>query len=262
MTKFVIAATQRTGSTMLVTLLDSHPRVLCLGESFKCSTGNTALHHQEKSYAVFRNKTMGNRLQHYLRRKTQVKGYLDRLYATTNFDAIGFKMMYNQSMQFPSLVPYLMSNNIRVIHISRDNPLEVLVSLQTARARRLFHSREHVKVEPVVIPLVGLTKQLEKIRQYNRKWTEVFSENHPYLKIDYNSFSLERDHHVERILDFLQLEQQKLSTPLVKINPADFSLAIKNYHQVKDYLINTEFAYCVNGQRESLSTAASSINLV
>lgn len=52
--------------------------------------------------------------------------YLSALYGGEG--TVGFKLMYSQLRRYPEILPYLMKNRVRVVHLIRRNHLDVLIS--------------------------------------------------------------------------------------------------------------------------------------
>src|SRR3954447_6645289 len=109
-TPFVILATQRTGSSWVGQMLGSHPAV---GMSFELFDPR------------------GERFQYfagYVRQRTTRHNpfnrarlcfpYLDRRFAPrSDFDAIGFKLMYSHVKANPAVALYIASHRVRIVHL-------------------------------------------------------------------------------------------------------------------------------------------------
>jgi LPS sulfotransferase NodH len=123
--RFVIIAQQRTGSNMLVSALDSHPGVRCLGELFRMGKKpdrgvGLAISmldeiYQDESYQV----------DHW-------RDYLDAVVETAGpVAAVGFKIMLNQNRNvMQSLVE---DPGYRKIFLNRENVLAVYSSHKIAK---------------------------------------------------------------------------------------------------------------------------------
>ncbi len=240
MTKFIVLSTQRSGSTFLVTSLSSHPRIHCYEELFLHTN------HDPEAYLTYRTANMGRRLTHLFQRKQLIDKYLLDIYSPNgnNTQAVGFKLMYPQIRQLPEIVDLVKEQNIKVIHLIRQNTLKVIASHQAAKKRKLYHitrpldciSKVHLTPRKVKSSLVYLTQQVQMYRQ-------VFA-NNPYLEVTYESFVANRDYETQRILKFLQIEPfVPLTSPLVKINPESLSDLIENYDEIVRILRGTTFEH-------------------
>ncbi len=129
--KFAILSTQRSGSTLIYSSLASHPQIKCLGEIF--------LPEYKAEFSYFehvRQKGISRPLA-LIRRNSLVDEFLDRLYSSSTEVATGFKYMYSHSWyvpyRFPMAMTYMKENNVRILHLVRENTLKVCVSRQVAR---------------------------------------------------------------------------------------------------------------------------------
>jgi LPS sulfotransferase NodH len=151
--EFLIFSTQRSGSTWLVDLLNSHPAIRTYSELF-LDSGRGSRFAGAKDCSFF---------NEYLERAEHARpgdanlepllsDYLDTVFRSREgVEAIGFKLMYGQFGAYPELQELLSRRGVAVIHLIRDNLLDLLISKQTAVARDLFHARGDVKVSPVHI---------------------------------------------------------------------------------------------------------------
>ena len=121
---------------------------------------------------------------------------------------------------------------MHVIHIIRDNVLKTLVSQLTADARGFYHSSQNTEATRVHGPIQGLHARLERIKSEGESWTRIFSGRNPYLCVHYEELVASPVAHINRILEFLQVEPAPLASPLRKLNP--------------DHLAGTQFAECLS----------------
>ena len=78
MNKFIIYGTKRTGSSLMVSLLDSHPEILCVGEAIKINS--KGIKHYKFSYDSYRKKNLISFMMHYLSRDKNLEKYLNFIY--------------------------------------------------------------------------------------------------------------------------------------------------------------------------------------
>lgn len=260
MTRFVIVGVQRTGTTLVRTTLDSHPDILCLGEVFvaasglwirrQCGATMELWQQQELSYRRYVTGSVLHRMGHIAWRRHLVSNYLDWLYDRKDAFAIGFKFMFNQLRGFPSVVPYIRENRIRVIHVVRENAFDTYLSRVTMRARGFSHSTSHaaqqVKVE---IPVDGLVRELENIRQAGEQWAGIFQHDVPYLRISYEEFVANRAAEMSKAAEFLCVDHGvALHSNLKKLNKGRLSDIVTNLDEVRRCLEGTAFAWCLHGR--------------
>ncbi len=153
-TSFVIFATQRTGSSWLMDLLDSQPAIASYDELFLAGAsgngywGRTDREFFEPYYA------------HHRRRANPVERalwglrYVADLYAPRpHLQAIGMKLMYEQIWKNPVLWAYVVRHRVRVIHLTRRNLLDIVISEETALARKTFHAVDGDAVQTPAVTL-------------------------------------------------------------------------------------------------------------
>ncbi|MGB2694181.1 MAG: hypothetical protein WBD55_03220, partial [Dehalococcoidia bacterium] len=100
-TRFVIRAAARTGSTMLVRALNSHPNVRCFGELFN----------DEVDFVPFEVDGYDNfsARDRQLRDGDPVSFLSERIFCAQppEISAVGFKLLYAQNWSFPGLIEHL-----------------------------------------------------------------------------------------------------------------------------------------------------------
>ena len=135
-TKFVVLSTQRSGSTWVVDMLNSHPRVLAQSELFMHGGEGHPQWGGDRDllyWQTFIADKGGGRLV----RPYWLWHYLGRAFAARpGIDAVGFKLMYSQLTRISKpLMPALWLKRARIIHLMRRNALDVVLSKE-AGARR------------------------------------------------------------------------------------------------------------------------------
>ena len=155
MTRFVVLSTQRSGSTWVVDMLTSHPRVVAYSELFMHGGQGAPQWGQEKDlpyWQTYIREQGGGRVA----RPFHLWRYLGRaLEERPDVDAIGFKLMYSQLTRIARpLTPALWLKRVRIIHLMRRNALDVVLSRAAGEARHgVLHAREGQPVESVRLQL-------------------------------------------------------------------------------------------------------------
>lgn len=72
-----------------------------------------------------------SRARHGRLRPRSVFRYLDAFFAQG--EHVCFKLMYSQLRRYPEILPYLLRNRVRVVHLVRENHLDVLISYAVKR---------------------------------------------------------------------------------------------------------------------------------
>ncbi|MEL7447995.1 MAG: sulfotransferase [Pseudomonadota bacterium] len=258
MKKFIVAGIQRTGTTYIRTCIDSHPATRCIGEAFKVKNARGKAYGGDLGYATYLNESRMRWVRHYLGRTGMIHEYLDHVYALEGFEAVGFKLMYSHARRFPCIVPYMLENNVSVIHVERKNVLKTLVSVITARARGAHHSTKKVDVTQIELDAGNLVDRLARIQRDGQRWQEVFEGKVPYVKVTYEDFVADRDGQSAKVQEFLGLEPHTLKSDLRKLNPDDLSKIITNYDHVAEVLAGSPFEWCLGDKKAPGEVAAAS----
>lgn len=244
--QFVVVSTQRTGSTMLIKLLDSHPAVLCPGEIFFPGSGS--------EYAIRRYvaKSGLRKLRHEIARAALVREFLDQFYDQPGCSAVGFKYMYSQARRiprlYPSVVDYIIESGMPVIHGVRNNLLRVVISRIASKSSGVYRSTDALQLQPVHVPVRNLRKALSGLHREKESWQRRFS-GQPYLQVSYESLLSQRTLQERRLLDFIGVEyHEPLTSPFQKMSSGSIRNLVANFDQVKRELMGSEFEWCVEDE--------------
>lgn len=242
-TRFIVVGVQRTGTTLIRTTLDNHSRITCAGEIFKTRGLRRKPHLGPWSYTAHLDAMALGKVRDLVFRRTLVTAFLDDLYAS-DVDAIGFKLMRDQSQRFPMVVPYVREHGVRVIHVVRENTLKTYVSILTARVRG-FHSREKVAQVRIEVPASDLLQRLEGIEADSRAWADTFADGHPYLAVTYEGFVAERERALAEVCEFLDVPVETPESHLRKMTSDNLRDVIENYDEVLERLRGTRWESCL-----------------
>jgi LPS sulfotransferase NodH len=249
-TKFIIIAHPRSGSTWLVDMLDSHPAIVSCSELFF-------------SYAIKDKPTYSGEKdillkQAYLRKSKGVFKrlrpfscfrYLDYVYSYgKNVSAIGFKVIYGQLWHSPETLVYLLRHKVYVVHLIRSNILDLILSWDASRVRRVMHSFSDVGQFQVNLDTSNLLNRL-KWADTKIKFAKLLFSNFrlPYIEVEYEKL-LSKYSKFDDLLNFLGIERgkQKLETPLKKLRKGSHKEIIANYEEVKLILKGTKYYNFLN----------------
>lgn len=247
MTKFILLAERRSGTSLMIDCLNNHPKIFCgkrvFGQEFKVK--NPDKNNHSGDYFLYRSGSIKRNLLHYLNKKSSINNFLEKHFFKKNdLETIGFRFIYNNVSSYPEVVNWIKKNNIKVIHLVRENLLKTYVSTLTAKLHKMHHPRKGEKIitKSVKLDVSNLLKELERRKneiELNRK---IFSCN-PYLEIKYEDFVKNRQDESYKILNFLGSESiMTLDSDLVKINPSRLSDVVSNYSEVKKILIGTNYS--------------------
>ena len=200
---FVILTSQRTGSTLLVRSLDSHPEVCCPGETFYRGRNS------DLTIFNYAKRRRTGTFDLWFRRGRLVHEYLDWFYSLQGYAAIGFKFMYGQARRlpprFPQVVDYITANNVTVIHNIRENYLAVLLSRILAKGTGIYRAEQPVRTKAVEIPVRGLLHELERMRGTDRQWAGIMA-GLPYHMVTYEALVASPEAETARLLAILGID--------------------------------------------------------
>ena len=174
--RFAIVATPRTGSTWLVDQLHRPPETICYSEMFIKSSGATF-----PTFAGAKDVELWNapgRPAHRfdrLREPIAIRRYLQRLFtAPPATRAVGLKVMYQDAAEHPTLLPTLRLMGVKVIHLRRDNLLDIAIS-QTTRASRKNKSHSPVDELPEdsQLPFVEITSLMDYLSTMSKRTDQM-----------------------------------------------------------------------------------------
>ena len=219
--KFVIYGQGRTGSELLCSLLDSHPKIQCDKEILA--------HH------VFFPKLF-------------IKGK----YLACNQDAYGFKVKIYQLQDVQKLEPRkfmteLLNDDWKIVHIKRNNILRQAISWQVAEQRKQYHVKsknQKLSTEKVTIDCNLLLEHM-KYREMYQKTDEKVLENLPYLTVVYEEDLLPESKHqatVDKICDYLNIASVLVKTNFVRLTPDKLSELIENYEEFVNVIAQSKYA--------------------
>jgi len=220
-TKFVIVCRSRTGSNMLIDLLNSNPQVRTHGEMFRTLKGKSS---SELYKAIFPDKSA----------KT-----------------IGFKLFYYHPLDADGspVWNYLLNDGkIKVLHLQRKNLLKVhlsrLIAGKTGKWLIKSDSPRHSDLteKKVSINLTEMFGDFLKTNEQIQMIDDQFS-GHSVLTIYYEDLIKKTNLEMRKVFSFLGTPQTITTTNLEKQNPEKLSELIVNYEEVEEALCNTEYSF-------------------
>ena len=153
------------------------------------------------------------------------------------------KLMYSQLKQYPWLLAYMVLRRVRVVHLVRSNLLDVVVSQETAQARRQYHayaseavdhSAVDLRTEQLVPQLEGLQRSVDRIRLLLRLLPA------PSIEISYEELG-RGDDTLAAVFDFLGVAPRRVTSRFAKLNRDPKHVLIANYPDVERTLRGTPF---------------------
>ncbi len=240
MSKFIIYGTPRSGTTLLVSLLDDHPAVFCVGEALKKRHAN--IRHAEYAYEVYRRRNLVSRIRDIVSRRGLLEDYLDFLYGRPGYEAVGFKFHHVHGRRFPTIVDYFREHDVRVVRIKRRNLLKKHVSAVTARARNVYATDRELEVFKVSLDTDTLVGDLDALAREEDEIERTVA-GLATTTVVYEDLCADFEAAGSKVLRFLGVSdhERTLATPIKKINPDDLASIVENYDAVRRVLEGTAY---------------------
>jgi LPS sulfotransferase NodH len=259
MIKFVLLGYPRTGSNLLLSSLSRHPNIHVFSEVF-----NQDEEERQRSFSIGIQKSKsalpkkatdefdenayyrdGDDGAEFLRRRIFYEHALEPV-------AVGLKLFYlhaRGSSNARKAWEYLMSDqDIRIIHLTRRNLLESLLSWRIACETQEWtlpkgHSPKCSHLPPLYLDPGRCAAYFDMIQTERQRVSTCFS-NHPKLEIEYEQDLCQNfDLTVFMVEDFLQVERQLLDQIIEKQTKYQPWQQISNYLELKEHFRASSYAY-------------------
>lgn len=233
---FMVLTTQRTGSSWLMDLVNNVPGAEGHMELFYHEPRREPPRAGRNDYPRFVESRNGAASGS---RPWATFRYLNRLYA--RHGAVGFKLMYSQLRQYPEILPWAVARRLALVHLVRDNHLDVILSEELARAVGSSHAtvgeqlQRPARIELRIEDLVERIRRLEHKQRVVRALLRTLP--NPVHEVRYEALRDGRDA-FDRLCAFLELDAQlaPAASRLVKRQEKPHAEAITNYDAVRAVL--------------------------
>lgn len=218
-TRFVIFGRGRSGSTALVSLLNSIPKIHCEGEILNKPVMFPSSHVLAKC-GNSRSNIYGCKILSYQIKDVQPIN-----------DREGF-------------IRLLHKNGFKILYLRRENLIHH--ALSNIRARKFgFHTKNSQKQPPkkIVLDLDELMMWIKKSEELGRYETHLL-QGVPHLSLTYERNILNKYNHQETaklICKFLGITYNKAKTKYIKISPRRLQDSVANYNELVEFLKNTQY---------------------
>ncbi|MBD3322933.1 hypothetical protein GF339_00015 [candidate division KSB3 bacterium] len=220
--RFIVLSRSRTGSNLLVSLLNSHPNIHAEAEIFLRLNGRNYQDILTKAFA---------------RQPLYVK-------------AKGFKLFYYHPLDDKSsgIWNALASlDDLYVIHLKRRNILRTLISRKIAGIQGVWavtsteqHSAADKKDIAVTFTADELLEGFKQTRRWEQAGENIFR-NHPLISIDYEDLVDYRELTFYKVTEFLDVRYKQPKTKLKKQNTKSLRETVTNYEELKSAFLETEW---------------------
>jgi hypothetical protein len=224
--RFVIFAQGRTGSNLLETLVNSHPRIVCEGEIL---------------------------LRRYIKVLYPKHYVAGRASAYPTDTVYGFRLQpYHlnfHKLPVQDFFSFLTNNNWKIIHLRRENFLRQIVSGKIANRKKVWHYHDNnIQKKELTMPQIEINVP-QLLKSLEAKQVAFFEEKAllqsiSHIEIVYEYDLLHPEKHQEtanKIFTYLNLPTVEVATKLEKTPFQDLSKIIVNFQEVAEALKNTKY---------------------
>ena len=226
---FLVISRSRTGSTLLMTSLNSHSNIICRGERLNF------LRRNEKS------------------RKRNPVAVIKNIYGKqpTYIKAAGFKLFYShpndgsESEREAIWAQLAAIDNLKIVHLRRENVLRALISKEIAAQSGEYFStkKSNGPKSPKRIEFKPEKLHEELDNNELREKTCLSRFNHcEKLDITYEKLVSNPSETHQALCAFLNVDQVSLSSDLKKQNPEPINEILTNYAELEEYFSNTAYS--------------------
>ncbi len=232
---FVIISSQRSGSTLLINILNQHPEIICAGEIFKEQKTSNILHPEFTFDLPSRMKSIGFKLSPGRIVSKHLKKCLGK-----QDELFGFKLMTSQMDRCPSIGKAIDRLGLKKIVLIRGNIAYQSLSLEMARTGKKWSNisdstNEQGKTE---LNLKSLEKTLGYVQKSHERLLSLAKEE-GILLIDFDNLIHEQKECLLSITEYLglapefeyELEQKPSST-------LSYAERLSNFSEVESLLQN------------------------
>ena len=239
--KFVVLTSSRTGSTWLIDLLNMQKSVDAHGELFLAEGRLTPAIAGREDFPRFIEVHGVPRLT----RLPRLVCYLNQLYQTPR--TVGFKLMYTQLRRYPEILAYFALRRIKIIHLTRLNQIDVIVSDELAKITGASHAQagRDTGFPRVNLRVSSICGQIDRLCTRSRRAARLVKlSSCPSIEVHYESL-LESETEFTRVLDFLEIARSAdlVRSNLLKRGHRDHAEAIANYEEVRRDLASTPYSW-------------------
>jgi LPS sulfotransferase NodH len=217
--KFVVIARARTGSNLLLSLLNNHQQIRAFGEKFS---------------------RLGNK---------NTKLIFNEIFPKKSTKTIGFKLFYYHPIdsEDKSIWEILKNDtNFKIIHLQRKNVLRTHISELIARKLDLWTDRGRSEIGLVKKKININVDEFYRVLEKNEKQIEKVKnkfQQHKMIDVFYEDLVDNRSKTMERVFDFLNVSNHDSKTDLIKQNPEKMNDLIMNYEELVEKLINSKYSF-------------------
>lgn len=222
--KFIVITRSRTGSNLLMSFLNSHPDIIAKGELFRRLEGQSC----KKVWEII-----------YTKKPKHIK-------------YVGFKIFYYHPLDSEDreVWNYIKKDkSIKLIHLTRQNMLETVVSRQIADKTNVWTNKNKNNIQLV-------DKQVEinidhclnefKLTQESENRTRNEFKRDFFLEITYEELVKDKQDKMNQVFNFLNLKEIEVNTSYKKQNKENIEDLVINYNDLRLALEKSKWSYLLD----------------
>jgi len=228
--KFVVLARPRTGSNLLVSLLQSHPNLRLFYELFNESKS-------DKTFWDFINYNIDSIYQH--QEEDPVNFLQDYVYREMppSVLGVGFKLFYTHAKgsNESQIWDYLRDNvDLKVIHLKRKNLLKTHLSEEVAQKTQIWVGKKTPdQIYPIELDYNSTLEFFNSTTKKEHEHHQLFL-GHNIHEIFYEDLVKNIDFHSQELQKFLKIPLKHLYVSTPKQSSIPLSQSISNYLELKE----------------------------
>jgi LPS sulfotransferase NodH len=244
MSAFVIIFEYRSGSSMLISLLNSHPEALCYPEILNNQDHYAQLEILKKlsSHEDVREINEFAAPDRFFPEGFKIK------WSSRPFSAVGLKSNTVVLRNIPAVMRSLERSRIRLIYLTRENPVKAVLSFLNGErlAKKTGRWELTTAADRAGSLSVDIDLFLERLQwlRINKSLNQWFYErtNVPKLRITYEALAHSQPVTTRAMCSFLDLANHPLTSKFVKPNADNVKRLVVNYNELAAALQGTEYA--------------------
>lgn len=251
--KFVVVGVARTGSTLLLDLLNSDEQVLAFGELFR---GGAAIGWDRWPFQTRQSPRLLR-----LHDTEPLEFLRTAVYCRwpREIGAVGFKLFYYHARTGPQAAvwDYLRNaTDVAVIHLKRRNILAQYLSLRAAHATNVWStSKPDAPLEPLRLDPEDCLRHFIEVRGQEEA-CDAFFGGERMLTIVYEDLVADRGGVMNRVAAHLGLRLRSMDAKLVRQRTQPLPSAIANYEQLRDCFAGSRWESFFQSPEPALSEEA------
>ena len=243
---YMITCPARSGSTMLVHLLRSHPDIISHDEVFSAPG------------------TVGGMAGSYLLKRRAEPDFADRMAAEKDRDPIKFLYKIVLDLQGKQAVCFKLKHDelarpeykvlrdeivndqdFRIIHLRRENLLcrylSHYIATYVTRVTLAVHGQIVPELQPVVLDPRKCQEDFETVLAREKEFATLFAQ-HPGFWISYEEMIAPGSEKLQCLLDFMGVPRRELTTTTKRLRHNGLRSAIANFEELRTHFAATPYS--------------------